>query len=183
MKQLRVILILFVFIFNSCDHESVDIESTSIKSNEVSIELASNIALQFSNNQKFYQSNQSKLGLKSSNVERKIKNSKVINDDFGDPSIYVFNYEPSGFVMISGTQKIAPVLAYSDAYGVDLENMNSNLNDWISATKKQISYLKNAINVEISESTSQQWDMAAPPEDEEVVIPGPIVDQNVGPLL
>ena len=73
--------------------------------------MAISIANDFSNSSAFCAySDKEKLtnnSLKSENIkpEKKIKKTLTINCDDGKPALYVVGYEPSGFVIVSASEK------------------------------------------------------------------------------
>lgn len=52
-------------------------------------------------------------------VVRKIKEIVPVNDEQGDASMYIINYENNqGYLILSGTNEYQPVLAFSDRGGI-----------------------------------------------------------------
>ena len=59
-----------------------------------------------------------------------------------DPYYYVFNASGSkGFVMVSGDDRVLPILGYSTTSSFNPENLPSNLLGWLEGYEKQIDYI------------------------------------------
>jgi len=70
---------------------------------------------------------------------------------------YVFGTEDnSSFVIVSGDDRVTPVLGYSDTNGFSADNMPPNLQWWLGEYAKQIQF---AIDNDIkpTQETKQQW--------------------------
>jgi len=94
------------------------------------------------------------------------------------------NLDPKGFVLVSGTKKESPVLAFSENNNFSLEKTNNNgLKNWIRIFKGKISSLRKNEKAKPNDSITEQWLSMAPPVDQEETIPGPTVNEQVGPLL
>ncbi|MDP6853688.1 MAG: C10 family peptidase [Candidatus Marinimicrobia bacterium] len=72
-------------------------------------------------------------------------------DVLDDNLIYIFQFEPQGFIMVSGNDKVQPLLAYSFESQFILEDMPSNLS-WILDSYKQM--VKDIVRLDNS-STSE----------------------------
>ena len=61
----------------------------------------------------------------------------------GEAPFYVFNIgSADGFVMVSGDDRVAPVIGYSLTSGFNPDNMPSNLRGWLEGYEKQIEYAR-----------------------------------------
>jgi len=70
---------------------------------------------------------------------------------------YVFNFASGkGFVMVSGDDKIIPILAYSAESAFDMGNMSPATKDWIDGYKNQIAYVIEN-NLPVQEGTPARW--------------------------
>ncbi|MCL2131180.1 MAG: Spi family protease inhibitor [Lentimicrobiaceae bacterium] len=71
---------------------------------------------------------------------------------------YVFvTADNSGFVIVSGDDRAAPVLGYSLSNGFSVENMPENAAWWLGEYAKQIAYaIEN--NLEQTQEVRQQWE-------------------------
>ena len=59
----------------------------------------------------------------------------------GEAPFYVFNIgSADGFVMVSGDDRVAPVIGYSLTSAFNPDNMPSNLRGWLEGYEKQIEY-------------------------------------------
>lgn len=74
------------------------------------------------------------------------------------PAFYVFNRVPEGgFIIIAGDDVAAPVLAYSNTGQFEVENMPSNLQNWMGYYREQINWAREQ-NMTPSASTVELWD-------------------------
>ena len=61
----------------------------------------------------------------------------------GEAPFYVFNIgSADGFVMVSGDDRVAPVIGYSLTSAFNPDNMPSNLRGWLEGYEKQIEYAR-----------------------------------------
>lgn len=114
----------------------------------------------------------------------------VVPDKQGDPALYIVKFVPTGFVIISASRKESPILGFSENTVYDNKDSLSGLSSWINRRRDRIQALKHNTDMEVPEDVEQAWDevtdikyMSAPPIDEEEVVPGPAVQEQVGPLL
>ncbi len=72
------------------------------------------------------------------------------------PVYYVFNFNTSGFVVVSGDDAVTPVLAYSTEGNYAEENQPPQFIAWMEGYAKQIDQsIRN--NMQASESTKSEW--------------------------
>jgi hypothetical protein len=70
---------------------------------------------------------------------------------------YVFGAENNdGFVIVSGDDRVTPVLGYSDTNGFDADNMPPNLKWWLGEYAKQIQFAIDN-NIEPTQEVQQKW--------------------------
>jgi hypothetical protein len=70
---------------------------------------------------------------------------------------YVFGGEDSkGFVIVSGDDRVAPVLGYSDTNSFAADNMPENVKWWLGEYVKQIQFAIDN-NIEPTAEVTQQW--------------------------
>ena len=62
--------------------------------------------------------------------------------EMGLQSLYAFNCEGGGYVIVSGDDRTTPILAYSTGGSLDVAEMPSNLRTWIDGYDDQISRLR-----------------------------------------
>jgi hypothetical protein len=92
--------------------------------------------------------------LNKDNIQYKIES---VNTQYnGDESVfYVFNLNPTGFVIVSADQSVTPMLAFSTNTSFDTEK-NPSAKAWVENYSKQINYnVKN--NIIASERISTEW--------------------------
>lgn len=160
-KQKIYFVTIFVLLF-SCQKEEVTIETNpnqnSSTSDEVSMSLASEVALNFSNGAKF---NNQTLSLKSTSTnsnfeDREIDEVIVAPSEDGTPSLYIINFIPQGYVIISGTQKESPILGYSDNSVFKLDSIPITIAFWLADRMDKIQVLKD-VDVVVADSIVQEW--------------------------
>lgn len=195
LKQTRQFLLLALFsafIF-SCTEKEITIEELSVAQKEfdVSEELAIKVAKNFSHDQAFLHypdKNEFKSSFRSSKFksEKDVKETLAFNDANGLPALYVIQFQPEGFVIVSGSKKETPILAFSET-GLFVINPSLNnfqaLNEWIKVRIKRIEELRNDPTIDIPEETDEQWVYSAPPIEDEVIVSGGTADEQKGPLL
>lgn len=180
------VLALLVF---SCQKEKVILTKDESKYQQnVSVDLASQIALNFTKNEALADSyivkgSVLKSGSLPSLKRKEIEKVSTIMDESNTPAIYIINYKPNGFVILSATKKESPVLAFSENNVIDNNFDAIGLSDWISVRKKRIENLKRDNNYKVPKSVQDEWLAAAPPEDEEIIVSGGTVYEQVGPFL
>lgn len=95
----------------------------------------------------------------SSNRNKSGNTISILRSEPADETVYfyVFGTENNdGFVIVSGDDRVAPVLGYSATNGFSAENMPENLQWWLGEYAKQIQYaIEN--NVEPTAEVQQQW--------------------------
>jgi len=181
-----------IFLF-SCQEEETLITSQSLSNSEnfVSLDMATVVSGNFSYDQALMQEPNKKeaRSLFRSNQfksEKKIKETLTIYDSDSVAAFYVIQFEPKGFVIVSGSRKETPILAFSENgnfdYNSDLSRSNG-FTEWIKTRKKRIEQLRNDPSVGVSEEVEEQWAYAAPPVDGEETVSGGSVYEQEGPLL
>ena len=73
------------------------------------------------------------------------------------PIFYVFSSDSSGYVIISGDDKMSPVLSYSTTGHFDMSDVPPALSQWLESYKQQILWLINN-NVATDYSNAGQWE-------------------------
>jgi hypothetical protein len=190
-KRFLILILLGLFLF-SCQNENFE-ETQLLPQSEtdVSKELAKTVAKNFAYDQEV--SKQLKNGLKKSafrttdfKSEQKVKEVITIKTSNQLPAFYIINLEPKGYVIVSGNKKETPILAFSDSGYFEYDSLaikTIGLYDWMENRKKRIKELRNNPSIEVADSVVEQWVYMAPPEDDEVIISGGTVYEQVGPLL
>ena len=189
-KQFLTIILIGFFLFSCNKEEEERTLSDSHSDADVSIELATKVAQNFASDQAFLQNpnklNKASFRSKSFISDKKIKNVLTISNDNNTPAFYVFNFEPEGFIIVAGTKKETPILAYSESGYFEynpLSSKSNGLNEWIDNRKEKINELNNNQLIGIADSIQEQWDRSAPPMDKEIIVLGGTVYEQKGPLL
>jgi len=93
------------------------------------------------------------------------------------PVFYVFNNEGGGFVIVSGDDRVKPILGYSETNSFDANNIPPNAAAWLEGYKEQIRYaIEN--NVTAAKEIQAEWNDLATGNNN-----APSSTQAVGPLL
>ena len=97
------------------------------------------------------------------------------------PSFYVVNFEPDGFVIVAGDDRVQPILAFSDEGTFVTENTPDHIQFFLDSYTDEIQYI---IDNQSSNNTTitQQWEAllsgnVLSPKDGEVVV-GPLLGNN-----
>jgi len=70
-----------------------------------------------------------------------------------DERLFLFNAsDGKGFVIVSGDDRTAPVLGYSDTGRIDFKNMSQNMRSWLQHYAAQIEFIQNN-NLSITDNT------------------------------
>lgn len=150
--------------------------ATAMQARSRSAEEAKQVAAEF------YQSQN---GLRSaSDVEFTLVYSGSENElraSTGEAPFYVFNIgSADGFVMVSGDDRVAPVIGYSLTSAFNPDNMPSNLRGWLEGYEKQIEYARTLPDKpyvkpetragefpeQVEPLITTQWDQSAPYNNE-----------------
>jgi len=143
-KFLKISLLIFVIIFNSCSSDNIQDDSLNLEnenfiendSSFVSITEAKDIANQifFSNKKMFSKGNEKK----------RVTEIKPVGTTEDKASYYIVNFEEGGFVIISSDKRMYPILAYSEKNNFDLtsENYPDLLVNWLFEQDKYVNDLR-----------------------------------------
>jgi hypothetical protein len=72
------------------------------------------------------------------------------------PGFYVVNFEPGGFVIVAGDDRVQPILAFSDEGAFIAENMPDHIRFFLDGYTEGIQYIIDSHQYN-NESTQQQW--------------------------
>ncbi len=184
-------LIILGFFFYSCEKREVsEILPTNTENFEVSAKLAERVAFNFSNGVSFCKKlsgNKFKsASLKDSFEKKRVKEVVVIPDNDGNPSMYVVNFIPKGYVIVSATKKESPILGYSESSVFDFNSIPAGMAMWLIDRVEKIQILKQSESIKISKEVMREWRWGADGipdvDDEEVINVGTELEQK-GPLL
>ena len=145
-------LLISAIIFFSCSNEeesspieeddtSDEVEYVFIDSNDtlnISICEAEDIASAFMDGIAEYDNTQ-----KASGIRHSMRKSSIVPDDNNEPVMYVVNFNPEGWCIVSATKKTQSILAYSDEGKFDLNELNDGVYDWMCDKMEIIKYIRN----------------------------------------
>ena len=89
--------------------------------------------------------------------EFKVSSLEVVSSEDNTPLLYIFNLNPTGFVIVSSEDKTIPYLGYSFSSQFKLDNMPDNLNGLIDLYKREITDHKNS-NEPRSDEIQNLWE-------------------------
>ncbi len=92
--------------------------------------------------------------------------------DSEDSGMYIINFMPEGWVLVSGNTGTRPVIGYSYTGYFDFNNISSNVKSWLDDQKRQIIYAKTEVQ------WSDEWDIL-----EKQKLPVLKAASSVAPLL
>jgi streptopain len=189
-KQSKILVVFFFFfysvLFVACNKENI---TDPKHPSTVSEDLAKIVACNFAYDRSVMKEgdySKSDFRTKSFISDYKVKNIKTeyINDNI--PALYIIELDPEGFVIVAGTKKEIPVLAYSEkgSFIYDTTDIGfAGVSEWLNSRKLRIIELLSDKNVNEIDSISEIWDGMAPPEDEEEIVSGGTIVEQIGPLL
>ncbi|MHC8948523.1 C10 family peptidase [Sphingobacterium hungaricum] len=162
-------------------------EETKVVDQEESISLETAKELAISYSDRVFENVLNKEASAVISTNENIKNTEIANNVTSNRNLfYVINLNPSGFVIVSATNKIEPILAYSETGYFDLKNAMYGVKDWIDGISDKINYYIE-MDVEPDSTTIKEWDnittFSAPPNDEEIIVVGPTIHELQGPYL
>ena len=84
--------------------------------------------------------------------------SQFTKDFEGEPSFYVFNMEPKGFVIVSADDRYNAILAFSEESNIDFDNEEVNLGMWgsLSRHEQRIDYVRKH-DIKPSPAVQKEW--------------------------
>lgn len=128
-KILTYIVILFtIFSCQKIDNQkNISYKDIPLESS-ISLTQAIDVANKFFANNNFTKSND------ISNI----KSTKIITDSYNKPLIYIINYNPTGYVIISSTRDFFPIIAFSKEHQFNDHTSNSSISFWIETVKNNI---------------------------------------------
>lgn len=191
-KRYVLLFVITIFIFSCSENELTFDQHSLIQSeSDVSIDLATTVAKNFSQDQAFLNypdKNNLKSSLRSSKSasEKDVKEILTFKDDNSFPLLYVIQFDPVGFVIVSGSMKETPILAFSETGVFEYDSLSESsqgLKAWIEIRKNRIEELRNDSTILVEEETEEQWVYSAAPKDGGEIVSGGTVDEQVGPLL
>ncbi|MBR5602715.1 MAG: Spi family protease inhibitor, partial [Bacteroidales bacterium] len=74
----------------------------------------------------------------------------------GMPSLYVFNIDGGGFVVVSADNRVKPILAYSEKGSFDAGNMADGFGYTMSSYQEEIDYVRKN-NIAATEDIVKEW--------------------------
>ncbi|ADB38160.1 C10 family peptidase [Spirosoma linguale] len=152
----RLLSFLIIFGVASCQKSGLlEPSDPQINSNIVSIEQANKVA----------STAPQIVNPKNANSQARIGSSKKTQetftkyDEYKNPLLYIITYKEGGFIIVSGDNRITPVLAYSDnnSFINKTDNMPSGLKDWFSSVEQVIKRIRKD-NQEQDKTVKRVWD-------------------------
>lgn len=125
-------------------------------------------------------------GKSSSNVKPNLKLARRVtleraktNIDTADGAFYIFNVPSSqGFVIVSASDNVTPILGYSYTGSIDPDSINPACKAWLNNYKEQIQYVINN-NLQATEKIKDQWQRIQNSTNQEAtVIVAPLIRTN-----
>lgn len=180
-----------IFLIFSCNNDDLDNSLNDLNDNisKISKDLAEDVALNFMNDIIAIESQNSKQSdfKKTSDI----KEISPFDLKFSENYFRVFQFDNGGYVIVSSSQNQFPILAFSENGKFNLdENFTKNdaLQEWIRTQVDDIDYLNENLNIvstDIKANIASDWNIysKAPPIDEEIIISGGTVYEEVSPLL
>lgn len=189
MRNLKFLCLAVIAILTSCQQESQLVNSNEKKTKEniVSAETAKNVAFFYLHKNKNVPNTRNRLA-----EDVKVESTFSINDEKAEPIMHVINYEGGGFAVISGDNRIEPMLAYADegTFSDDEYDYPSSLKVWIEHIKSTIDYIRTN-NVAAPIELTNYWNTCEYLGKSRVIYPetfdceeGEMMDHYlIGPLL
>ena len=116
-KRFLGIMLIGLIIFSCNKDELIEEVSFKRQNTDVSVDLAQQVELNFSSDLAFLEKpkkvEQKLFRSANSYPLKSIKEILPVNDNSGKPALYVIQFEPTGFVIVSGSKKETPILAFS----------------------------------------------------------------------
>jgi hypothetical protein len=125
--------------------------------NDISLNEIKNVGLNFINRGSTNGVN-AKASKLSHNLDKSIKNVTQHKSNDGLSSIYIINYQPQGFTILSDNQNANPILAFSETGEFDLTKVSSSIgiNNWLKQSLSYVHQSKNMVD-SISRINSLRW--------------------------
>ncbi|MCB0428513.1 MAG: C10 family peptidase [Flavobacteriales bacterium] len=187
----QYVLIGVGLVMASCKKDAIVKKEKDIrKSMEVSTETALQVARDFSyqaaflNDPSVTAKQPHTMGATTFASGKKLKKAFAINDTHGQAALYVINLDPAGFIVVSGSKKEVPILAFSEkgTFAYDPVNPPSfGITDWVQERVKKIGKIRDTPAYEPDVHIKEQWDGYAPPIGEEEIVSGGTVYEQKGP--
>lgn len=158
-KFMLTLVVIFTMIACSNDNKFFPYAEEEKSSNIVNAQEAQNVAYFYlfkNGNVPNTRSRQANGGL--------IESSFSINDEDSNPIMHIINYEGGGFTIVSGDNRIEPILAYSDNGSFEEneveEEYPEGLQVWIKEIRKTIKYIRDN-HVTAPEELLNHWNICA----------------------
>lgn len=161
-NKIFILLAVFqVFLVASCSKINETIPNSLDQENFVSLADAKSLvsAIQAESNSFRSQIQQSTKGNSSISRGKSIQSVKSVPDDSGKDAFHIINFKEDGFIIISGDNRAAPVLAFSDntTFSLDAETYPSGLVEWLISAKQHVEKLREEGGVQ-SEVAASAWE-------------------------
>ena len=84
-----------------------------------------------------------------SKMDKPLRRAMAQDNGDADETLYVFNAENDGFVIVSSDERTEEILGYSDSGYLDLNNLPENLKFWLEGYKQQIQSVDNRTKIKV----------------------------------
>lgn len=190
MKKKIIYLFSAILLAIACNDDDLkqNLDSKFDEESKISSNTAKDVALNFMNDV-------ISIELKNSKQIELKKGSEVtevlpFDQKFAENYFRVFQFENGGYVLVSSSKNQFPILAFSKDSKFILDDSftkNEALQEWIKVQTEEIEYLNEnpKIAENIKNSIKNDWSFysKAPPIDEEIIVSGGTVYEEVSPKL
>ena len=153
-RKLPSLIIILITVFYGCEKSepAIDVGIGEIKEHIVTLEQARKIAVLNTMLPSVSKGKSGSFVLKTDSsisekqqVPKRIKDYLAVDCSQKEPSFYIFNYEEGGFIIVSGDDRLYPVLAYSEDSSFPLEKGSlcpSGLVGWLANTDEMVKEIR-----------------------------------------
>ncbi|RZK60495.1 MAG: hypothetical protein EOO91_01270 [Pedobacter sp.] len=165
MRKLLISLVTLITLFTACKKNSFEIEKLPIEVGEIknhilNVKQAEKIAILHSMypdvlSKESTQNIYNIYGNPKQHPQKQIKSSFALKEGQTNPTLYILNYEEGGFAIVSGDDRMTPILAYSDKGSfemTEIEKLPPGVKHWVSSNHRFIADIR---------SGKQKEDMAS----------------------
>lgn len=121
--------------------------------NNVSVSTALAVAGYFSKKERFMNENMALKAAEDYEIDELI----TIPDENNEPAMYVLNFSPAGFIILSATKKVSPVLGFSDKNNYTDDDMPPGLEYLLDEHAHKISAIRKMNNYKIPIEVIAEW--------------------------
>ncbi|MFC7524795.1 C10 family peptidase [Parapedobacter sp. GCM10030251] len=167
--KISVYVLLATYVFSACEKSEFrtpNVDIGEIHNHLVTLEQAQKVAVLDAMFRPKLKSGENTITLSMDIDPSTLKSSKNIesflsvNFQQKDPSLYIFNFEEGGFSIVSGDDRLAPILAYSDTGTFPIDSNLSypaGLIGWLSTTNEIVKVVRNE-KLSQAEQIKAEWE-------------------------